>query len=125
VHVGNIYGYFRAAAYLQQAAGYVRPGIVSHYIMVALSAALLGFVMFLIGVVLHAAIARKTGNYQKSVWILIFVMSVLLCFAAPPTGAVLGGVTLLLLFTLKTFKRMRDAGQAVPDDSATADTPEP
>jgi len=77
-----------------------------HFLRIALFATFLGILAFLFGVVLHALVARKTGTYSRDVWILILAVSILLCVAAFPGGTVLGGATIILLFTLKTFRRM-------------------
>ena len=86
---------------------------IAHGLSIALYSALFGISAFVVGVVAHAVIANKTQSYITSVWRLIFSMSIVLTFLSFPFGAVLAAITLILLFTLDTFKRMRASNMAI------------
>ena len=60
-----------------------------------------------LGIFLQWWLARKTGEYSRSIWILSFAMAVLLCLGLTG-GFIFGVILLILLFTLDTFKKMRD-----------------
>ena len=81
-------------------------------IAISIYAMLLGLVAFALGVLIHAVLARKTAIYSRRVWGLILVMSVVLCLDFP-MGTLPGVITITLLFTLDTFRKMR-SGRPCP-----------
>ena len=124
------YGMVSSFLHVSQGGAKPNPEFLSRCIQIALFATFLGILAFPLGVILHALVARKTGTYSRRVWILILEMSILLCLVAFPGGTVLGGVTIALLFILKTFRRMlRDEHPvrgdfAPPADGGPSGTPE-
>lgn len=90
---------------------------------IALGSVAIATLCFLVGATIHFIVARRSQVYPHYVWRLIFFNSIvfLLLF---PLGTVLGGITLALLFSLQTFKKMRTVEQAprlVPSKAAADD----
>lgn len=103
---GTVYGQVGAFNVISESE-VTKAGDLAPYIYFALVATLIGLLAFLPGVFLHAVIAKRTGVYSMAVWILILTMSIFTCVMGFPIGTVLGLVSIILLFTLPTFKKMR------------------
>ncbi len=89
-------------------------GLPSHTALVAaLWSTGFGVVAFPLGMTLHAVLARATGEYSRYTWRLMRNMSILLCFDALPVGV----ISLILLFTIETFNKMRMANRPAAEET--------
>lgn len=62
---------------------------------------------FLVGVVLHAVVAVRTHQPCRWAWWLILLVGCVAAVVVRPVGTVVGGILIVLLFTIKPFKIMR------------------
>lgn len=105
--LGWLYGKFKAYDLLgEHDVKAVAPELGSA-IGISLYSATLGTLCFLIGVAIHIVIAKRTSVYPRHAWFLILVSSSVAFMLEYPFGTVLGGVMIVMLFTLPIFKRMR------------------
>ena len=72
-------------------------------ISVALFCLALGVLSFMAGVTLHWFVARRSRKCPRHVWYVILAGSSAALFLFP-AGTIIGGVTIILLFTLPTFQ---------------------
>ena len=73
---------------------------------------------FLVGIVLHAVVAMKTHQPCRWAWWLIFLVGCVAAAVVRPTGTVVGGILIVLLFTIKPFKIMRRGGEPTAGGNA-------
>ena len=62
---------------------------------------------FLVGILLHAVVAMRTHQPCRWAWWLILLVGCVAAAVARSTGTVVGGILVVLLFTIKPFKIMR------------------
>lgn len=87
--------------------------VIGNMLTLALCSTSLGIAAFLLGMTLHAILARATGEYSRSTWRLMLTMSILLCFGALPVGV----ISLILLFTIETFNKMRMVNKLAAEET--------
>ena len=106
--IGTMFGVMMAFRELADVRQDITPGLITQHISLSVYATLLALVMFPLGLLLHGIIAARTQTYDRRVWRIAVGASILLCLTNPG-GLVLGIPALILLFTLQTFKNMRNA----------------
>lgn len=111
--IGVVAGMTGSLAELAQAAEGIRTEALAVRISIALYSQAFALMAFPVGVFLHVFAAKRSGVYSRGAWILLFCMSILYLIQNP-AGILLGGTTLVLLFTLQTFKNMRRGEQSTP-----------
>ena len=79
----------------------------------AITATLLGLLLFPIGVCLQWFIASKTGTFPSSARQALFVGSIVSCIDFP-IGTVMGAATIWLLIRTNTFRKHREKPQSQP-----------
>jgi len=124
--IGVVAGMTTSFAELAKAAEDIRTEALAVRISIALYSQAFALIAFPVGVFLHSFAAKRSGIYSRGAWILMLCMSILYIIQNP-AGIILGGTTVVLLFTLQTFKNMRNGEQAestVPSEAAPSASPD-
>ena len=98
-------------AHIRMSQQNTEPVAIAYCIAIALSAMWVSHLFFPIGVAIHGIIAHKTQTYSRRIWFLMVVISILFCFSFP-VGTIIGGITIVLLYTLDIFRKMKASNQA-------------
>jgi len=102
----TIYGMVRAFNHAASSGGSTDVTALGESVSLSLLATAVGIAVFPVGVLLHWLVARHAQTYPHWVRQTILLGSIVMCVAFP-LGTVVGGVTIVLLFASKTFRKMR------------------